>query len=159
MRFFKPASYQPVAQTAFENIERELRALLPEDATIEHIGASSIPGAISKGDLDIFVGVEQRDFLNAQEALAGKFERNTGSTKTDTFCSFKDDYAIPPLGIQLAVNGSELDIFLIFRDLLRKSPELVNGYNKMKRSAEALSEDNYREVKAAFIEKLLQKHS
>ncbi|WP_371317042.1 GrpB family protein [Aeromonas sp. sia0103] len=42
--------------------------MLPK-ARVEHIGASSIPLAISKGDLDIFIGVESDELEAAVQLL------------------------------------------------------------------------------------------
>ncbi|CAM3485341.1 hypothetical protein PAMA111031_04255 [Paraphotobacterium marinum] len=40
----------------FEKYKNKIQSILPK-AKIEHIGSSSIPNAISKGDLDILIGV------------------------------------------------------------------------------------------------------
>ncbi|CAM3686628.1 hypothetical protein VIAQ111709_07315 [Vibrio aquimaris] len=42
--------------------------MLP-DAVIEHIGSSSIPNAISKGDLDILVGINASELEKAVTRL------------------------------------------------------------------------------------------
>jgi len=68
MQFLKPAAYQPHCLVRFNYFEEELKKLLPE-ARVEHIGASSITGAISKGDLDIFIGVEHPELEESVQSL------------------------------------------------------------------------------------------
>ena len=42
-----------------------------KDARIEHIGLSAIVGSISKGDLDVFVGVKVENFEKSLETIKG----------------------------------------------------------------------------------------
>jgi GrpB-like predicted nucleotidyltransferase (UPF0157 family) len=58
MKFYEASEYQECTNRLFEIYRAKIILLLPT-ARIEHIGSSSVPGAISKGDLDIFVGVER----------------------------------------------------------------------------------------------------
>ncbi len=58
MKFHEASEYQESNNRLFEVYRAKIISLLPT-ARIEHIGSSSVPGAISKGDLDIFVGVDE----------------------------------------------------------------------------------------------------
>ena len=53
MLFFQAQDYQPKCQQLFSSYKNQIIQLLPS-ALIEHIGASSIPSSLSKGDLDIY---------------------------------------------------------------------------------------------------------
>lgn len=154
MRFVSTASIHDKVLAAFARHRDALQALLPA-AEIHHIGSTSIPGSITKGDLDILVRVSLGDFESADRALSGHYARNTGSIRTDTFASFKNDQEDPPLGVQLAVAGSELDEFLAFRDLVVSERALLEQYNRMKQGAEGMNEDDYRSCKDAFIDRVL----
>jgi GrpB-like predicted nucleotidyltransferase (UPF0157 family) len=57
MKFFEQNEYQEKCSALFLKIKSEISTVLPS-AKIEHIGSSSVPGVISKGDLDIYVGVD-----------------------------------------------------------------------------------------------------
>jgi GrpB-like predicted nucleotidyltransferase (UPF0157 family) len=141
-------------ETAFEEHAQRLRALLPF-AEVEHIGASSVKGALSKGDIDIGIGVEQ-SFFQASRALLGEhYERNLTSTATDSFASFKCDSTEPPLGIQLYVSGSDYDVFTKFRSILITRQEALDAYNCLKRDSEGMTMGQYRERKSTFIADLL----
>ena len=50
-------------------------------------------------------------FAGADAALAHLYQRNLGSPRTTEFASFQDESTTPPLGVQLCVVGSSLDIF------------------------------------------------
>ena len=51
-----PRHYQERAVAAFEDAQLLLSAILP-DARIEHVGASAVPGAYSRGGVDLCVVV------------------------------------------------------------------------------------------------------
>ena len=139
---------------AFALREAQLTHWLPF-AEIEHIGSTAVPGALTKGDLDVLVRVENGEFRVAEEALAGLFVRNDGTPRTETFASFKDEAANPPLGIQLVVRGSEWDLFSRFRDALNRDSRLVAEYNQLKERFQNASMDEYRSGKEQFIERVL----
>lgn len=122
---------------------------------IQHVGSTSIPGSLTKGDLDIQVRVEQKDFISVRDFLHDNFDQNVGSPYTDSFASFKEDDAIPPLGIQLTVIDSELDLFTKFRDKLVDNPALLRSYNELKKRHEGESIEKYRQAKSGFITSVL----
>jgi GrpB-like predicted nucleotidyltransferase (UPF0157 family) len=146
------------AEATFQQLKRELGELLPTSAEIEHIGATSVPGCITKGDLDLVIRVDPDDFMLAEQMLAQRLARNTGSVRTDAFASFECEDLDPLTGIQLVSKGSPLDSFLAFRDLLLSNPLLVQSYNDLKRGACQLGRDGYWEAKDAFINRVLQEH-
>jgi GrpB-like predicted nucleotidyltransferase (UPF0157 family) len=154
MHFVPAASIEKKVLAAFSRHRDALQLLLPQ-AEVHHIGSTSIAGSLTKGDLDILVRVSAGEFESAEQILSGAYARNTGSIRTDTFASFKDDAEDPPLGVQLAVAGSEFDDFLIFRDIVTSQPGLLGEYNQLKQHAEGTGEDDYRRSKDAFIERIL----
>ncbi|MGE0482163.1 MAG: GrpB family protein [Phycisphaerae bacterium] len=143
-----------VAECAFAALHAELSILLPH-ADIQHVGSTSVPGALTKGDLDIAVRVSAGRFERGEAVLARRFARNEGNERTTEFASFKDDDADPPLGVQLVVAGSEADTFVRFRDALRADAALVAEYNALKQSFEGRAMDAYRVAKWAFIDRVL----
>ena len=116
-------------QAAFRRHRRRLARLLPR-ADIQHIGGTAIPGAITKGDLDILVCVSRADFARADKLLATGYARNAAAHRSRSFSSFKDDEADPPLGIQLATHGSALYQFTVFRDALVADTALVKRIHR-----------------------------
>lgn len=143
------------AERLFARIAAELRALLPQSADIRHVGATAVPGCLTKGDLDIVVRVDASEFAAADRALAARFARNSGSKRTDTFSAFEDAGTTPHLGVQLTVAGGEDDYFHLFADALRRDPELVAAYNALKLRFDGQPMDVYRAAKSAFIGEVL----
>lgn len=135
------------AQAAFAALKAALTELLPAEADIQHVGATAIPGCLTKGDLDLCVRVAARDFAACEQALAARLARNDGSARTDSFAAFHAGDA----GIQLVAIGTALDIFTAFRDRLTADPELLAAYNALKRTCDGWPMDEYRAAKAAFI--------
>ncbi|MFA0323825.1 GrpB family protein [Vibrio splendidus] len=155
MKFYPAEQYQAACNELFIRYERDIKKLI-SNARVEHVGASSIPSAVSKGDLDIFVGVELGEFEDVIERLATLgFTEKLDTLRTPELCmlesTFSDDVAL-----QVVANGSEFECFLRFRDKLRANPELVQQYNTLKMSCEGWSQEKYREKKADFIEHVLE---
>lgn len=140
-----------LASDAFNAFVRAWESILPSSAEIEHVGATAVPGCLTKGDLDICIRIAAPDFEAADKMLVRSFQRNSGSVRSDVFSAFMDDHRMPPLGVQLVAKGSDLDFFVEFRDRLRKSDGLRSSYNALKRRYEGRDMDEYRSAKANFI--------
>lgn len=110
VNFLEQSKINEMANKEFSNQKSRILELLP-NVDIQHIGSTAIPNSITKGDLDIQVRVSKEDFTKAVEILSTIYDINEGSTKTDFFRAFKDDLLPLPLGVQLTVINSDLDIF------------------------------------------------
>ncbi len=155
MKFYNAPDYQPRLQKMVSILIPELKAVLP-NSRIEHIGSSSIEGAISKGDLDIFIGVSKERFdesLEAIKALGFKIKEDT--LRTDSLCMLTTILFNQDVAIQLVRDGSEFEDFLRFRDILNKRPDLVDEYNLLKQECEGMEPNAYRGKKSLFIERVL----
>lgn len=154
MRFFNPEEYQAFNEKLFLRYKSKIEEVLP-DVRVEHIGASAIPTAISKGDLDIFVGVEAFELERAVQLLVTLgFQEKFDTLRTLELCMLESS-STEDVAIQVVASGSEFEFFLIFRDKLRSNMSLVQQYNELKLSCEGLSQDTYRLKKSAFIEQVL----
>jgi GrpB-like predicted nucleotidyltransferase (UPF0157 family) len=154
MKFLESIEYQPACHARFAFYINEIHTLLPT-ARVEHIGSSAIPYAISKGDLDIFVGVEKNNFTQAITSLEELgFKEKKDTLRTDELCMLES--CSEDVALQVVVNDSEFEGFLHFRDKLREGPKFVYEYNHLKRSCEGFSQDKYRERKSEFIEHVLK---
>ena len=152
MQFFPSKDYQVHCQKLFEDYQSTIQKYLPH-AQIEHIGASAIPNCQSKGDLDIYVAVDNVEQAIATiEQLNFKIKKNT--LRTPQLCMLESQKS-EDVAIQLVEKGSEFENFLHFRDKLSSNPKLVEQYNQMKLSCTGFTQEKYREVKSRFIEKVL----
>ncbi|ENX16173.1 hypothetical protein F895_01764 [Acinetobacter sp. CIP 64.2] len=154
MQFLSAPEYQPNCALLFEDYKNKIQQLTPY-AVIEHIGSSAIPNAISKGDLDIYIGVPAHHFIDAIQQLQQlHFKEKLNTLRTHELCmleSLEHDVAL-----QIVVTGSIFEDFLTFRDHLRQSPDLVTQYNALKHHCEGMSQDQYREIKSNFIQQVLK---
>ncbi len=154
-RLVDPDLARAAAHRLFEVVSGTLRKLLPAAAEVLHIGATAVPGCLTKGDLDIVVRVPAQDFASADAVLAGLLARNEGSIRTDTFSAFEDGASDPHLGVQLAVIDGPFDTFHLFAEALRRSPQLVAEYNDLKRRYDGAEMQTYRAAKDVFVERVL----
>lgn len=144
------------AEKLFRRERARIRRRIP-GAIIEHIGATAIRNFPTKGDLDIVVRVTAEEFNAAERALSRLYLRNTGNKRTDAFASFKDDDAVPPLGVQLTAIGSEHDDFDLLRDQLRVSVSCRRSLARLKHRFVGRAMALYRRAKSAAIGQIAQK--
>lgn len=155
MKLKKYEEYSSHVEVLFTKLSQELRLVLP-DARIEHIGSSSIPESISKGDLDVFVGVDQVNFNDALEKIKKiGFVEKEGTFRSNVLCMLVTTKYDHDVAVQIVSNGSEFEDFLRFRNILRSSSDLVKEYNEVKLLAENLDENEYRKSKNDFITHVL----
>ncbi|MFW2055887.1 GrpB family protein [Acinetobacter haemolyticus] len=154
MQFFPPDQYQQHCQQLFEKYKNQILNLTPY-AIVEHIGSSAIPNAVSKGDLDIYIEIPQKYFLETIDNLKKlNFKEKLDTLRTNELCmleSLDNDVAL-----QIVTSGSVFRFFLIFRDRLKESPDLVEQYDALKHSCTGIPQDRYRELKAEFIQRVLK---
>ncbi len=151
VRFQCSASLAETAEREAAAIIPELRQRLPAGVEILHVGATSVSGCLTKGDLDLVVRVDAPDFQAARDALDSAYCKNLGSPRDDTFASYAIEGRSLPVGIQLVVRGSALDDFHSFWERLRASPQLKDEYNALKRQWDGGDMEQYRAAKSDFI--------
>lgn len=156
--YFRPVSnFVDLANKIFEEHKLRIAQLLP-DADIQHVGSTSIPNSITKGDLDLVVRVSKEDFRNTIDQLKSLYDINQPENWSDTFASFKDDKNLDiDFGAQLVIKGSKSDDFVELRDILIRNPQLVDEFNAIKTKYDGKSMDEYRKAKADFFQKLREK--
>ncbi len=146
-----PRHYQDVAMAAYEDAELLLGAILP-DARIEHVGASAIPGAYSRGGVDICVAAPRDAFDEALGVLceAGYVQRSLaeGDTRHATLSA---PHGEVPLTLRLIESGSALESLMRLRDALRADPALLSRLNAIKIDAGPFGAAAYASAKAAFF--------
>jgi GrpB-like predicted nucleotidyltransferase (UPF0157 family) len=153
MDFVPEETIREVVGRARAEHERSIRGLVP-GADVKHVGASAVPGALTKGDLDLLVSVPAVAFDRAQRALGERYADHQPESWTATFASFRQEPADEiPVGIQLVESGSDEERrFLEWRDRLSGEPGLLADYNSFKRSQVGASLDRYTAEKAGFID-------
>jgi GrpB-like predicted nucleotidyltransferase (UPF0157 family) len=155
-----PVALEPVAGVAIvagavvADVESSLRQLLP-DCQIEHVGATSMPDGVTKGDVDLSVRVSADLFDEAVDLLRGRFDIAQPDNWTATYASFSDQSLALPVGLQVSVIGSSDDFLVPLRDLMRSDAELRHQYDRVKRDAASLGPDGYWAAKNAFLEPIV----
>jgi len=155
MKFYEENEYRSSCDVLFLKYKFAILKLIPH-ARIEHVGSTSVPGAISKGDLDVFIGVEPEVLEDSVKILkALNFREKIETLRTKELCMLES--VSENVAFQIVANGSEFEFFIEFREKLRNSKELLNQYNQIKLKCSHLSEERYRNLKSEFIESVLQK--
>jgi len=88
MKFLKPNEYQAQTNEIFLSLKEKIHSLLPF-SRIEHIGSTAIDGMVSKGDLDIFLGVNKDAHADTVEIIKSLgFEIKQGTLRTEAVHAF-----------------------------------------------------------------------
>jgi GrpB-like predicted nucleotidyltransferase (UPF0157 family)/ribosomal protein S18 acetylase RimI-like enzyme len=142
---------------AIERLTGLLRRLLP-GAAVDHIGATAVPGSLTKGDLDLMVSVPAEEFDDAVAVLGSEFERSHPEEWTRSLASFNEVPEVElPVGIQLVVAGSIAErVFAGWRDRLRDDAQLLAAYNAFKTDHAGNGYEQYTEAKGRFIERAIR---
>ena len=136
-----------VAWKAFGKEKHFLLDLIP-NADIQHVGSTAVPGALTKGDLDIQVRVSEDIFEDTTQKLKLHYKISHPEIWRDGFASFQNyDNPEIPIGIQLTVKNSTYDDFFKLRDLYINNPKLLAKYNAMKNSFEGKPEVDYKKAR------------
>jgi len=156
MKLLEPSEYQGLACSVYASVAQELSRLLPA-ARVEHVGASSVPGAISKGDMDVCVIVAASSHPRAVKTLeASGYVVKDDTLRTPDLCMLVSPRTDLDVALQVVAEGSRFEFFMRFRDALRANPLLVEQYNQLKRNFASMSAERYRDEKAKFIEAVLR---
>jgi GrpB-like predicted nucleotidyltransferase (UPF0157 family) len=149
------SDFAPQVRAALARVFAQIHSLLPE-VEVEHIGATAIPGAITKGDLDVMVRVPPSQFDVAVAKLKTVFAVKQPKNWNESFASFGDDTAYGlPLGVQLVVKDSESDFFLYLRDHFIQHPDALAAYNELKLRNANKGSDAYWQAKHIFLSEIL----
>jgi GrpB-like predicted nucleotidyltransferase (UPF0157 family) len=142
---------QPRAAEIVQAVAALVRAEVPS-SDVQDMGATAIPGLLTKGDVDVSVRVDAEEFPRVVEFLGAHFNVHQRHNWTNSYASFADDdrYSLP-VGIQATVVDGREDTFVAQRDRLAARPQLIAEYNALKRRYEGADMDEYRAAKHAFI--------
>ncbi len=157
VHFFVPSqSYLQRVSDLFEEHRKKILYLVPT-AEVEHIGATSVPGLLTKGDLDLQVSVFLEEFERAIVLLQTEYSDHQLENWTESFASFKDEKGSDiPVGVQLVIQGSKSDIFVKSRELLLAQPDRVEELNRLKQVHADGDMDTHIKHKGEFFTMLLE---
>jgi GrpB-like predicted nucleotidyltransferase (UPF0157 family) len=155
---------RPVAEmeaevgAAVSRHRRQIAALVPQ-AEVIHVGSTAIPGALTKGDVDLLVRVAAHEFDPVVRALRSVYAVHQPENWTATYASFVDPAAAgPPVGVQLVVSGGEEDgFFEPFIEALEQDEALLAEYNALKRRLDGADYERYTREKGEFVEWVLSR--
>jgi GrpB-like predicted nucleotidyltransferase (UPF0157 family) len=148
----------------FRAVRDELRAVL-DDADVEHIGSTSVPGLASKDTVDVAVAVDDVATALTPAVLAALAERGfvlvPGSFADDPDHAFLHRVVGGRRVAHVHVVRRDSDVlasFLLFRDFLRADPDAAARYARAKADLArrfAARRDRYVDEKEAVVAALL----
>jgi acyl-CoA thioester hydrolase len=140
-------------QRRVDELRAGIRAIVPH-ALVEHVGATSVPGLATKGDLDVQVRVHRERFDDARAALTSRFRPYAHAYQPPDGASFDDDHPVVPAGVHLTVIDSDADEQWVFRELLRQDEALSSSFQQLRLAYAGRAMDDWRAAKAQVYERL-----
>ncbi len=158
LRFLPARTLREYVEVAFRDEKQKVERLLPRAAEVLHTGGTSVPDALTRGDLDIHVRVSADDFCDARDTLVSVYDEYHPEMWTAEFATFVAKNAPVATGIALTAMGGEHDRrFLVAWERLRRDPRLVEELNALKLEYEGARDlDSYEAAKSAFFSSLVQ---
>jgi GrpB-like predicted nucleotidyltransferase (UPF0157 family) len=157
--------YDPAWVVMFEHERTRLHGALGAIVlTIEHVGSTAVPGLAAKPIIDLLVGVRR---LTEARACCIEPLQALGYTYVPEYESWLPGELFfrkgPPGPWTHHVHMMEpanprWEAFIVFRDYLRRHPEVVNAYANVKKAlALVFGEDiaGYRNAKDPFIQRVM----
>ncbi len=154
--------YDAAWKYAFEEIKTEIEDQIGDLMLgIEHVGSTSVKGMSAKPCIDIDVVIRDYSVFDAVvqklDAIGYIHEGDLGIKDREAF-KYADKPHLMTHHLYVCPRDSEeLHRHIAFRDFLRKNPEAVKKYSRVKETAAQLfpdSIDQYIEYKSPCIEEL-----
>ena len=136
-------------ETSIE-LDNLLKELLPF-SDIQHVGSSSIPGAIGKLDLDFQIRVEEKDFEKVIDILNSNFKEKRKELWKEGFAIFKTIKNNIAIDLVVTVKDSIYDDCYKVRDELRSNKNILEEYNKLKMKYQGKPYSEYSKAKCEFL--------
>jgi len=149
----------------FQNIKAELKDALGDLAlSIEHVGSTSVEGLSAKPIIDIDVVIKNVELLGdviiALQKIGYTHEGDKGIPGREAFKYQGKEHLRKHHLYVCAKDASELGRHIGFRDYLRKHPEAVAEYGKVKTEGALkfpYDMDGYIAYKSDFIERIYER--
>jgi hypothetical protein len=137
--------------------QRELLRAAGVPGELVLVGGSSVPGALTRGDVDLHLRVPPADFAAAVDALRRSHAVVHPEIWGATLATFEAIGTPLPTGVAVTPVDSEHDRrFSRTWQLMRADPALVAEYNAAKLAEDGPRGDGYEERKSAFFDRVLR---
>lgn len=139
--------YDPAWPTRYSSLRQDLQQVLPNEATVEHIGSTAVPGLSAKDCIDLLIVIPPTH-LSATEAALERlgYEARPGSFADDPARWFWrliiNDQRFAHAHVMLEGHPAAQEQLAV-RDLLRRDPTWRDYYQQLKASL-AASDDHDR---------------
>lgn len=143
----------PVARRILAAERARLRGLdVPGELVL--VGGSSVPGALTRGDVDLHLRVEPAAFGPAVERLRTVYDVVHPGIWQATLATFAVPGAPLPTGVAVTPAGSEHDVrFTVTWRRVAAEPALLAEYNALKTTGD---DAGYEDRKSAFFDRVVR---
>jgi len=148
--------FDPSAEEKFRKVKTQIQTVLGKKTDVRHCGATSL-GISGQNEIDVYVPVLPTIFNDLIKPLKKAFGEP------------KSHYLLERARFTTEVEGKHVDIFLInkkcggwikglkFENYLRKHPEELKNYRKLKEKGNGLSVREYYRKKIKYLNSVLKK--
>lgn len=154
--------FNPEWERMFILEKQNLEAVM-QNARIEHFGSTAVKGLEAKPVIDILFGVDDYKKINVTNFLNLGYEYLPELEKSVSSRLFFVKYENNKMKYTLHIVNKTSKYFiekLVFRDILRKNPEVVKQYTNLKHNLAKIFKNkrhHYAEAKTEFIQSIIKK--
>lgn len=142
-----------VVEQLYARAASQIHTLIPT-AEVLHVGATALPGGLTKGDLDLQVRVEREIFERAARALETLFVPRAGPELELVRTFWAPTWEVP-LDLILTARDVPGDVPWRVRDVLLKRDDLRAAFHRLQRRFEGRTTAEYRAAKDRFFREVL----
>lgn len=145
----------------FRRVQSELRGLLGEEVSIEHIGSTAVPDLPAKDVVDILVGVAPGNVPSVRTTLVDAGFALEGERDGHAWLTRRQDGRRVCVIHVIETASARWGRRIAFRDLLRGDAGARAEYLQAKRAAESGTStwDEYTLAKTATVDRLLRERT
>ena len=155
--------YDPQWPALYEKEKALVRKVLEHRiCALEHVGSTAVPKLGGKNIIDIMAGVKSVDQANQCISPLESIDYKDVTAQPDNaewyYCLGKGPHSVGYHLHLVKFNGEHWKKHLVFRDFLRKNPQIAKEYFKLKKRLAikyGIDRLSYTEAKSAFIESVL----
>ncbi len=149
----------------FFETEKKLRAVLGEDASIDHVGSTAIKNIVGKNIIDVLIGaVDNDEFVDFRDKLTQLGFFPSQNSRTDIyqfFASRQGETGEGDVHLHLVVIDTErYREFIILRNYLIENPSEAIAYSNHKQEllSQGITDRKlYRATKSKYVTELIKR--
>ena len=149
----------------YDTVEEDLKKILGDKVTINHVGSTAIPDMYGKNIIDVLVGVNKDQFNKVIDLINKKMGYHLGTSGTSDIYQFMasrdGETHDGDVHIHVVVKDTKrYDDFLVLKNYLLKNKKEAKDYSDFKKKIIASGNTerrDYKNIKGKYVDDLIKR--